>query len=438
MRKSAVYPVADFYGFKKKLIAWAENFSSAVFFDRNNYSGFNGSPQCILATGELKPLVIPKGSTFTSIQEYFDREPDWLFGYLSYDVSRELEPSAFKHRQKKIDGIQFPTAHFYCPQHIVEIKDEHLLISSTCNPDKIMEEINSTILPKNHIDSPLQIQQRFTKQEYCEAVIKLKEHILNGDLYEINFCQEFFAEHIKAETSKLFIQLNEINPAPFACYLKHQHRYLICASPERFMKKTGNRVLSQPIKGTIQRDKNSEKHDKELADQLRNDPKEQSENVMIVDLVRNDLARSCEPGSVIVDELFGIYSFPNVHQMISTVSGSLRTDCKATDALKYAFPMGSMTGAPKVKAMELIDQYERTDRGLFSGSVGFITPEGDFDFNVVIRSLLYNSETGYLSFQTGSAITYHSIPEKEYEECLLKAAPLMEALNKLNISSFDD
>jgi para-aminobenzoate synthetase component 1 len=428
MRRSASYAIPDFYLLKKKLVFWAEKFSSAIFFDRNNYASFDDSRQCILAAGELQPLIISKGSTFEAIQEYFDREPDWLFGYLSYDISRETEPSAFKITHPKSDGIQFPHAHFFRPRHLVEIENGRLFISSTDNPDKIMEDINAIVLPKDRLDSTLQIQQRFLKQEYCKAVLNLKEHILNGDLYEINLCQEFFAEHIKADPSSLFIRLNEINPAPFACYLKHQHKYLICASPERFLKKSGINVLSQPIKGTIQRDKQSETHDRELAHQLRNDPKEQSENIMIVDLMRNDLARSCEPGSITVDELFGIYSFPNVHQMISTVSGVLRKDCKVTDALKNAFPMGSMTGAPKVKAMELIEKYEKTNRGLFSGSVGFITPEGDFDFNVVIRSLLYNSEAEYLSFQTGSAITHLSIPEIEYEECLLKAAPLIETL----------
>ena len=161
-----------------------------------------------------------------------------------------------------------------------------------------------------------------------------------------------------------------------------------------------------------------------------NSAKDRSENVMVVDLVRNDLSKVCKEGTVRVDELYGIYSFPQVHQMISTVSGELKEEVCFTDILKATFPMGSMTGAPKNKVMHLIEKYEQTKRGIFSGAVGYISPNGDFDFNVVIRSIMYNADTSYLSFQTGSAITFYSDPEKEWEECLLKAEAIKVVLEK--------
>ena len=199
------------------------------------------------------------------------------------------------------------------------------------------------------------------------------------------------------------------------------------ASPERFLKKDGRKLYSQPIKGTISRSTDS-LLDIVNKEKLLNDKKELSENVMIVDLVRNDLSRSSEKGSVEVEELFGIYSFPQVHQMISTVSSTLRDDLKFSEAIKNAFPMGSMTGAPKIKAMELIEKYEKTRRGLYSGAVGFVDPKGNFDFNVIIRSILYNLENQYLSYIVGGAITQGSIPGNEYEECLLKAKAMKESL----------
>jgi para-aminobenzoate synthetase component 1 len=230
---------------------------------------------------------------------------------------------------------------------------------------------------------------------------------------------------------QVYADLLKKSPVPFGAFVKSNGCYLMCASPERFLKKTGNRMLSQPIKGTSKRGVN-EAEDIALKQALLNSEKERAENLMIVDLVRNDLARSAKTGTVKVEELFGIYSFEQVHQMISTVSATLADGIHWVDALKYAFPMGSMTGAPKISAMHLIEQYERTARGLYSGAVGYITPEGDFDFNVVIRSLQYNSINQFLNFEVGGAITYDSIPEKEYEECLIKAGAILDTLSSLS------
>jgi len=218
----------------------------------------------------------------------------------------------------------------------------------------------------------------------------------------------------------VFNALNALSPAPFAAYYRLDDKYMICASPERYLRKRGGNLLSQPIKGTARRDTDLVK-DEQIKAELRNDIKERAENVMITDLVRNDLARCCEPGSINVDELFGVYTFPQVHQLISTVSGTMRLGVPFTDAIRYSFPMGSMTGAPKYKVMQLIDKYECSRRELFSGTVGYICPDGDFDFNVIIRSLFYNQSTKYLCYQTGGAITYDSLPEKEWDEMRLKA-----------------
>ena len=252
---------------------------------------------------------------------------------------------------------------------------------------------------------------------------KLRTHIRDGDCYEINFCNESFCTDAVIHPLAAFEKLNRLSPAPFAAYYKLADKTLMCASPERYLYKERARILAQPIKGTARRDADSAK-DKEQKANLRESLKEQAENVMIVDLMRNDLARFCALGSVHVEELFGIYSFPQVHQMISTISGTLRNGLSPFEALRCSFPMGSMTGAPKVIVMKMIEQYEKARRGLFSGSVGYCSPEGDFDFNVVIRSLFYNRNAKYLSYQTGGAITYGSDAEQEWQEVLLKASAL--------------
>jgi para-aminobenzoate synthetase component 1 len=247
---------------------------------------------------------------------------------------------------------------------------------------------------------------------------------------------EFFSETKGINPLALFFKLNETSQAPFSAFYRMNDKYLMCASPERFLKKSSRKIISQPIKGTARRGSNIGE-DNEIKRSLLTNKKEQSENVMIVDLVRNDLSKTCN--NVQVDKLCDISSFKQWHQLISTVSGEIRHDVHFVDVIKNTFPMGSMTGAPKIKAMQLIEQFEKTKRGLYSGAVGYITPslsgengqggEVDFDFNVVIRSILYNQASGYLSFQVGSAITANSIPEKEYAECLLKAKGMFEALS---------
>jgi para-aminobenzoate synthetase component 1 len=275
---------------------------------------------------------------------------------------------------------------------------------------------------------PLTLQQKLIKELYIGKIKQLQQHIIRGDCYEINFCQEFFSEDAMIDPVDIFQKLIAVSPNPFSALYKLYDRYLICASPERFIAKKGSKIFSQPMKGTSKRDLQKKEEDDRLKRELQQSAKERSENVMVVDMVRNDLSKVCTDGSVRVDELFGVYSYPQVHQMISTISGDLKSDIKFSEIIEATFPMGSMTGAPKYRVMELIDEYEVSARGIFSGSVGYISPGGDFDFNVVIRSIMYNASKKYLSYQLGSGITFYSDPEKEWEECLLKGEAIKKVL----------
>ena len=255
-------------------------------------------------------------------------------------------------------------------------------------------------------------------------------HIQRGDIYEANFCQEFYAQGT-INPVHTYKNLNAISSPPFATFLKMDEKYLLSATPERYLKKMGEKIVSSPIKGTSARSAD-DVEDNAFAKALSQDPKERSENVMIVDLVRNDLSRIAQKGSVQVEELCKVYPFKQVHQMISTVVCKQGVGISPVDVVRATYPMGSMTGAPKVRAMQIIEQLEETKRGLYSGSVGYFTPEGDFDFNVIIRSILYNAEEEYISYSVGGAITAKSDPDKEYEECLLKAKAMRAVLEGNN------
>jgi para-aminobenzoate synthetase component 1 len=273
------------------------------------------------------------------------------------------------------------------------------------------------------------MQHRISRADYLAKTQALQQHIARGDIYEVNFCMELYAEDANIEPHRLFQELNQKTKSPFSAFIQIVDKYLLSSSPERFLKRVGDRLISQPIKGTAQRHTDMVQ-DAAEASQLQKSEKERAENTMIVDLVRNDMSRIATKGSVQVEELCKVYPFAHVHQMISTIAAELQIETQVSDAIAACFPMGSMTGAPKVRAMQLIEQYEETKRGLYSGAVGYIDPNGDFDFNVVIRSLLYRKDTEYLSLQVGSALTASSNPEKEYDECLLKAKGVLEVLSK--------
>lgn len=377
----------------------------------------------MLAAGEKRAVSSADSNSLKVLQDFINQQPAWLFGHLGYDLKQQLGFAASTHP----DPVGFPDFYFFEPEVIIRFNENEIEIQGD-DPESIFKEINSATISFDDEMFQGKIQQRVTRQEYLDDIIKLKQHILRGDCYEINYCQEFFAENASLDPIMAYMKLAEISPNPFSALYRVDDKWLLCASPERYLRRDGDRLISQPIKGTSKR-MNDPEEDSRSSEWLRQSSKDRSENVMVVDLVRNDLSRVCKEGSVKVDELFGIYSFPQVHQMISTISGIVSPEIEFTDIIRATFPMGSMTGAPKKRVIELIEKYERSRRGIFSGGVGYISPQGDFDLNVVIRSLMYNESEKYLSFQVGSGITFYSDPELEWEECLMKAEAIMKTLN---------
>jgi para-aminobenzoate synthetase component I len=425
MRNRFSCSISDIPLFKQKLLLWLKGFDTFSYLDNNNYHDYQYSNYELLVAVEKKHFIeCSAGNAFNELEQFLIENKDWAFGHFNYDLKNEIE----KLHSSNPDHLRFSDLFFFIPEHIIYIKSgSNEVVIESAEPEQLYNAINNVAEFETHVSENINIQSRFPKDDYLKTVEKIREHIAEGDFYEMNLCMEFFAENVSVNPFHVFEKLNEINRAPFTTFFRNKNQYLICSSPERFMMKQGRKLVSQPIKGTIRKSDNKEENDL-LKSQLQNDVKERAENVMIVDLVRNDLAKSCKAGSIKVEELFGIYSFKQVNQMISTITGELREDTSAIEAIKNAFPMGSMTGAPKVIVMEHIEKYEQSKRGLYSGAFGYFTPDMDFDFNVVIRSILYNAEQKYLSFQTGSAITFDSVPEKEYEECLIKARAMQQAI----------
>jgi len=416
---------------KEKVLNWSQQFNTFCFLDNHQYQIEPHSMECLLAAGVKRQLKTDAGDALNQLQEFIGNRADesgltgWLFGHLSYDLKNEIEELS----SANPDKIQFPDLFFFEPEIVIRLTATEMIITAN-DPEAVFAAVQHTIQKPIISVSPVIIQNRLSQQQYISIINKLKQHILRGDCYEINFCQEFFAEHASINPVDVYKKLSTLSPNPFSALYKINDRWLLCASPERFIKKQDNKILSQPIKGTSKRVANNNTQDELNKTELFNSPKERSENVMVVDLVRNDLAKVCEEGTVQVDELYGVYSFPQVHQMISTISGELKNDILFTEIIRATFPMGSMTGAPKLKVMKLIEEYEQTKRGIFSGAVGYISPDGDFDFNVVIRSIMYNAESKYLSFQAGSGITFYSDPENEWEECLMKVEAMKKVLEE--------
>jgi len=415
--------VTDLHLFKQKALQWAASFDAACYLDSNKFKDPHSKYDTLIAAGVKDSITAGTGSAFEELEKFREKNPGWLTGFLSYDLKNETENLS----SANPDHLHFPDLYFFAPKHLILIKGNEVEIVSD-DADAAFKYIDQQI-PAVSKPGDINLRSRFSKAEYLNTAAKIKEHISRGDIYVTNFCQEFFADNAEIDPVAIFLQLNRISPTPFAAFYKWNDNYVLCASPERFLAKRGNKLVSQPIKGTAKRG-GSDKEDEAIKQELRNHAKELQENVMIVDLVRNDLTRSAKPGTVKTEELFGIYTFNQVHQMISTIACELQDGISAVQAIRNTFPMGSMTGAPKISSMRLMEQYERSRRGVYSGAVGYFSPDNDFDLNVVIRTLLYNSTEKYLSFQTGSAITYHADAEKEYEECLLKAKAILEVLGQ--------
>jgi para-aminobenzoate synthetase component 1 len=414
--------------FKQQLLFWGQQFREIIFMDSNEYPQQYSSYDCILATDAFTSIKTDYHNAFEDLKQYQQITKDWLFGYLSFDLKNDVEHL----KSSNFDGLGFPDMFFFQPKKIFLLKGNELEIQylNMCDDEVELdfEEIVESRKSKVEIEEKVTIQQRISRENYLEKVSKILEHIYKGDIYEVNFCMEFFDENATINPLEKFVKLNEISEPPFAIYFKNNKHFLLSASPERYLRKEGELLISQPIKGTTKRFLDAIE-DEKSRNQLALDPKERAENIMITDLVRNDLSRTAQKGSVEVTELCAIYSFMQVHQMISTVTAKLDSQYAAVDAIRTTFPMGSMTGAPKISALKIIEELEETKRGLYSGAVGYFTPNCDFDFNVVIRSILYNEEKKYVSFSVGSAITSQSIPEKEYEECLLKAKAMLDVLS---------
>lgn len=409
------------------MLNWASRFSIFCLLDNNGYDHELPAFECLLAAGAKRSVSLQKGKAYQQLKAFYDEQPCWLFGHLGYGLKQETEELV----SAKKEPIDFGTGFFFEPEVLLRLKKNELIIEVNAdkNAGELFEEINNMpgkIFPVSK--SKPGIKAGMSEAAYRAAIEALLQHIKRGDCYEINFCQSFFAEQAVIDPLYTYEKLMQQSPNPFAALYKLRDKYCLCASPERYLQKSGQTLISQPIKGTSKRDHLDIVKDEANKNYLRQSQKERSENVMVVDLVRNDLSRVCEEGSVNVKELFGVYSFPQVHQMISTIQGTLRKELHFTEAVKNSFPMGSMTGAPKKRVMELIEQYEPAGRGLFSGSIGYITPQADFDFNVVIRSIFYDDTKELLSFSAGSGITFYSDPLAEYEECMLKAEAILKVL----------
>ena len=423
-----IISITDPQTFKTKALQWASSFAVFCYLDSNGFEDPYSKFDTLITAGAKREIIAKTGTAFKQLEQFRKKHTGWMTGFFGYDLKNETE----KLSSSNADHLNFPDLYFFVPQYLILISGNSIEIIAD-NPQQVFESIEKQVISPYPEQTAIQIQSRFTKSDYLNTVEKIKEHINRGDIYVTNFCQEFFAEDAVIDPLAVFLKLNEISPNPFAAFFKLRDNYIICASPERFLAKRGDKLISQPIKGTAKRGENISE-DELIKEQLRNHAKELQENVMIVDLVRNDLTRSAKKGTVKTGELFGIYSFKQVHQMISTVVCELENGISVVQAIKNTFPMGSMTGAPKISAMRLMEQYELSKRGVYSGAIGYFSPDGDFDFNVVIRTLLYNQKNKYLSFHTGSAITYHADAEKEYEECLLKAKAILEVLGNSTIT----
>ena len=426
IRISKTFRLKDVSSFKKKLLKWSEKSVTSVFLNSNNHKSQINNYEAILALDSYSEIPYTRNNSLNKLDNFLKNTQDWVFGYLSYDLKNELENL----ESKNIDSFDLPNLFFFQPKKIWLVSNSNVeaLYLDGNQIDDDWTEINKINLSEKFSKSnKIILKERLKKNQYQNKIKLLLDHINRGDIYEANFCMEWFSQNANIIPSEVYIKLNEISKTPMSAFFKNKNLNLLSSSPERYIKRIKDRVVSQPIKGTSRRDQN-DMVDSKLMNELEANIKERSENIMIVDLIRNDLSRFSIPGSVIVKELCKVYPFKQVHQMISTVESKIKSNLSSSEIIKHTFPMGSMTGAPKVKAMNIIEDLEVSARGLYSGALGYIKPSGDFDFNVVIRSLIYDTNTKYLSFHVGSAITSKSKILNEYDECLLKAEAMISVL----------
>jgi len=399
-----------------KVLYWLnKNYSYFSYFSNSNIDYPSGTFNNLIYAGH-------KSISFYEWENFRDKSD--LVGLISYDYKNKIEN--LSSQNKNLISSDYQDNIFFIPEFILTIKEHSFEV--VCDFEINFDAIFSNT--KVNFENPsVNICSLSTKEEYVQNVNKIRNHIEEGDIYELNYCQAFSFKESDWDPIIAFFELKKLSPMPFSGLLKIENQFLLCASPERFLKKIGDQLIAQPIKGTIKRGSNIEE-DNFYKEKLKSSEKERAENLMIVDLMRNDLSKISKPGTVQVAELFGIYGFTNVFQMISSINAEINDYTSFKDIIGSTFPMGSMTGAPKIKSMELIEKYENFKRGWFSGSLGYLSKNGDFDFNVIIRSLIFNKDTGEGFFAVGSAITFDSDPLMEYEECFLKASALIQLLTK--------
>lgn len=431
MRKTVTHTLRDPALFKLQLLKWAQQFREIAFLDSNNSIQKYSSYDCIVAVDAFTSIQTDYSKAFEELKEYQEKISDYIFGHLSYDLKNGTEEIS----SANFDGLGFSDLHFFQPKKIFKIQGSELEMSYLflCD-DELQSDYDEILLEKNeqlfYVQPPeINIQARISEDKYLAKASKILEHIQRGDIYEMNLCMEFFAENAEIDPFQIYQKLNEISQPPFAAFYKIADKYCLCASPERYIRRENNKIISQPIKGTAKRGLDIIE-DNSIKILLSQNEKERSENIMIVDLVRNDLSKTAVKNSVEVEELCQPYTFKQVHHLISTVVSEVKSTTSGAEIIRTTFPMGSMTGAPKLSAMQIIEKFEETKRGLYSGSIGYFEQNGNFDFNVVIRSILYNKTQKYVSFSVGSAITAASDSALEYEECLLKAKAMRQVLQQ--------
>ena len=409
----------DVKSLKQKIIHHSRAFDYSVLLNSNSESTEN---EFIYAYGCIAFL----SSSNQSLKKLdnFMNDKDWLFGFFSYDLKNEIENLM----SSNYIFHSIPNIFFFKPK-VVVIARNGLLTFEVCSDLDPEQELNNILNYKpNALEKKIDnLIPRVSKKKYLKNVKSIKEHIKKGDVYELNYCIDYYSENSIIDPCDVYNRLNSLTESPMSTLFKFKEINIISSSPERYISRRKNKVFSQPIKGTARRNSN-ELIDKEIRSLLTKNIKEKAENHMIVDIVRNDLSRISKKGKVKVTELGKLYSFKNVHQLISTIECEIDNNTLVSKIIESTFPMGSMTGAPKIKSMKLIDEFENVSRGIYSGSVGYFMPNGDFDFNVVIRSIIYDSNNAKLNLNIGSAITYNSTAENEYEECQLKAETMIEAL----------
>ncbi|NOQ70850.1 MAG: aminodeoxychorismate synthase component I [Crocinitomix sp.] len=379
----------------------------------------------LLAWGDSDKInIAPNQYDAKLVQEFLDAHlQEYIFGYLAYDIKNDETRST----SNAVKGDKGNDVFLLAPEHVL-IKTSHSnLYFGKASNKTINQFINNTSpIDHNQLES-ITLKPQTNKDDYLKDIIDIKNQIQKGIIYEMNYCVKFENKFTHFNPVQTYSKLVDNAEAPFSAFVHDGNNYVLSASPERFLNKTGPKLKSQPIKGTAKRGTTNQS-DVEIKMNLALDPKEISENVMIVDLVRNDLAKIATKKSVTVEELCEPYTFKTVHQLISTISCDLRPNISFTEILQALFPMGSMTGAPKISAISNINQFESFRRGVYSGAIGYISPNGNFDFNVVIRSIFADMLNKNISCGVGGAITINSHPVKEYEECLLKLNVIQNTL----------